>query len=252
VTRVCRQGRDGLAMGEEQVRIRALLHLEHEGLGLIGDLLWERRLHVEPSKLWCAEPLPRVDDFDFLIVMGGSMNVDEEERYPWLAGEKALIADSVRERKRVLGICLGAQLIARALGASVRPMGYKEIGWYPIHAEFDTHPLFPSVGREKALGVAHWHGDTFDLPKDCDRLFSSEACSEQGFALRGRPVIGLQFHLELREDELLSFIEHGGEELSTGGPWVQAPEETLRFRAREASPAAEVLAALLDGLLGAS
>lgn len=234
------------------MRIRALLHLEHEGPGLIGDLLAERHVRVETSNMWRGEPLPHMDDFDFLIIMGGAMNVDEEKSYPWLAGEKTLIADSIKAGKRVLGICLGAQLMARALGVVVKPMGYKEIGWYPIFPEFDAHPLFPVLRRKQALGVAHWHGDSFDLPIECDRLFSSEACREQGFVLRGKPVVGLQFHLELRQRELQSFIDHGGEELSAGGRWVQAPEEMLRLQARESAPAAEVLAALLEGLLGTS
>jgi GMP synthase-like glutamine amidotransferase len=123
------------------------------------------------------------------------MNVDEEAVYPWLAAEKELIRRSIADGVIVLGVCLGAQLMPRPWVARVAPMGYKEIGWYPVRPAFSRHPLFPGLDGEAPLGVAHWHGDAFELPSGCDRLFSSEACPEQGFALRGHPVVGLQFHL---------------------------------------------------------
>jgi GMP synthase (glutamine-hydrolysing) len=178
--------------------------------------------------------------------MGGAMNVDQDADYPWLAAEKALIRRSIDEGVAVLGICLGAQLIARALGARVAPMGYKEIGWFPVRPEFARHAFFPDLHGEEALGVAHWHGDAYELPSGCDRLFSSEACREQGFALRGHPVVGLQFHLELDEATLEKYIAEGSAELAEGGRWVQEGRTMLGHRAKEGAKAALVL----DGLLG--
>jgi GMP synthase (glutamine-hydrolysing) len=230
------------------MRVRALLHLEHEGLGLLRNAFASRGAEVAETNLWKGDALPEIESFDFLVLMGGAMNVDEEDRYPWLAPEKALIARSIAAGKRVLGICLGAQLIARALGAAVRPMGYKEIGWFPVRAEIDRHPLFPALRGGERLGVAHWHGDAFDLPPGCDRLFSSEACREQGFAVRGKPVVGLQFHAELDGPMLTSFISHGADELAAGGKWVQSGETALKGLAAEGSTARAALERLVAGL----
>ena len=231
----------------DPIRARALIHIEHERLGLIQPRLEARGIHPEETRLWAGEELPEAGSFDFLIVMGGAMNVDEEERYPWLATEKDLIRRSIDDGVAVLGVCLGAQLVARALGAMVAPMGYKEIGWYPVRPAFSRHPLFPGLDGSASLGVAHWHGDAFELPPGCDRLFSSEACAEQGFVLRGYPVVGLQFHLELDEATLTRYITEGSAELAEKGRWVQDPRTMLSLRAREATGAENAL----DGLLGA-
>ncbi len=208
-------------MASNTRRAMALLHLEHEGLGLLRPILEAQGWAIAETNLWKGDALPRLGDFDMLIPMGGAMNADEDGRYPWLGPEKRLIAEAIGKGKRVLGICLGAQLIARALGAPVQPMGYKEIGWFPITYRADRIDLFPTLRPGDGFGVAHWHGDTFDLPPDCDHLFASEACAQQGFALKGAPVVGLQFHLELDAPMLDSFIAHSQEELAEPGPWVQ-------------------------------
>ncbi len=231
----------------EPRRLRALIHIEHERLGLIRPYLEARGFLIEETALWAGDPLPAAGSFDFLIVMGGAMNVDEEETYPWLAEEKELIRRAIADRIPVLGVCLGAQLIARALGARVAPMGYKEIGWFPVRPAFVGHPLFPGLEGGAPFGVAHWHGDAFQLPPGCDRLFSSEACIEQGFVLRGYPVVGLQFHLELDEPTLERYLAEGAAELAEGGSWVQSPATMLALRSREGERASRVL----DGLLGA-
>lgn len=233
----------------EAIRVRALIHIEHERLGLIRPALEKRGYVSEETRLWAGEELPAPGSFDFLIVMGGAMNVDEEVSYPWLAQEKALIKRSVDAGIRVLGICLGAQLIAAALGARVAPMGYKEIGWFPVRAEMARHPLFPDLDKGDQLAVAHWHGDAFELPPGCDRLFSSDACGEQGFILRGRPVVGLQFHLELDDATLRTYIDEGRAELAEGGSWVQPPAVMLEGRSAQGPRAERVLDQLLDSLL---
>ena len=231
------------------MRIRALLHMEHEGLGLIRAWIAERGHVLEATRVWEGGSLGDPASFDLLIVMGGAMNVDEEEAYPWLSAEKALIARAIASGVPVLGICLGAQLIARVLGAPVAPMGLKEIGWFPVHAEAASEGLFPSLAPGASFGVAHWHGDAFSLPDGCDRLFSSAGCREQGFVLRGRPVVGLQFHLELDGETLRAFIDHGKEELAEGGDWIQRPSDMLALRASQGPFARRMLEGLLDALM---
>ncbi|MFA6507420.1 MAG: hypothetical protein WCT14_15075 [Treponemataceae bacterium] len=233
---------------QKTMRVRVLLHLEHEGLGLLRNAFLSRGAKIAESNLWKGESLPELESFDFLVVMGGAMNVDEDARFPWLSGEKKLIADAIASDKRVLGICLGAQLIARALGAKVRPMGYKEIGWFPVRAECDGNRFFKSLAKGGELGMAHWHGDTFALPEGCDRLFSSEACPEQGFAVREKTVVALQFHAELDEAMFRSFIEHGGDELTAGGEWVQQAETALHGLKTEGAAARKVLDELVAEL----
>jgi GMP synthase-like glutamine amidotransferase len=235
--------------GGGAIRARALIHIEHERLGLIRPSLEARGIVPEETRLWAGEELPAPGSFDFLIVMGGAMNVDQDADYPWLAAEKTLIRRSIDAGVAVLGICLGAQLIARALGARVAPMGYKEIGWFPVRPEFTRHPLFPDLHGTETLGVAHWHGDAFELPGDCDRLFSSEACREQGFVLRGHPVVALQFHLELDEAALEKYVAEGSAELAEGGRWVQEGSTMLGFREEGGAKAALVLNGLLGSLI---
>ena len=231
------------------MRVHVLLHLEHEGLGSLRRALETRNAEIRESNLWKGDLLPNLDSFDFLVVMGGSMNVDEDHLFPWLGSEKSLITQAISAGKRVLGICLGAQLIARALGAEVRPMGFKEIGWFPVRAKADRHRFFPELPIGTSVGMAHWHGDTFDLPAGCERLFSSDVCGEQGFALIGKPVVGLQFHAELDEAMLRSFIDHDGGELAAGGRWVQTPETALSGLKNGAAAARKILAEMVEGML---
>lgn len=233
----------------KKLRVRALLHLEHEGLGLLRNAFLARGAEITETNLWKGDALPSLGDFDILVVMGGAMNVDEEGLYPWLAPEKRLIRQTIDGGKRVLGICLGAQLIARALGAEVKPMGHKEIGWFPVRAETERHRFFPSLRKGESIGMAHWHGDTFALPDGCERLFTSEACPNQGFAVVGKPVVGLQFHAELDIPMLRSFIEHGEDELAAGGRWVQNPKTALAGLAKEGARAREAQETLVGRLM---
>jgi GMP synthase-like glutamine amidotransferase len=237
------------AISTKGIEVRALIHIEHERLGLIRPYLEAKGIVPVETRLWAGERLPVPGSFNFLIVMGGAMNVDQEREYPWLAEEKELIRRSIDDGVRVLGICLGAQLIASALGSRVAPMGYKEIGWFPVKPQFDRHPFFPDVRGSETPGVAHWHGDAFDLPAGCDRLFSSEACREQGFVLRGKPVVGLQFHLELDDATLRSYIKEGEDELAEGGRWVQDGDTMIAGRAAQGERASIILNGLLDSLL---
>jgi GMP synthase-like glutamine amidotransferase len=177
------------------------------------------------TRLYAGEKLPSTDAFDLLIVMGGPMGANDEAELPWMAAEKALIRQAIDEQKRVLGVCLGAQLIAAVLGARVFKNAHREIGWFEIERCGDAakHPLGRIV--PESAEVFHWHGDTFDLPAEAVRLASSKACLNQAFAL-GQHVLALQFHLETTRDSASKLIEHCSNEL-TPSPYVQTAEQML-------------------------
>ena len=167
--------------------------------------------------------LPNPEEIDFLIIMGGPMSVNDEDKFSWLALEKQFIREVISAGIPVLGICLGAQLIANAMGASVFPNAVKEIGWLPIHAVISDDCeafTFPAIET-----VFHWHGETFDLPLGAIALAKSEGCENQAFQL-GESVIGLQFHLETTPESAKEIIVHCGDEL-VPSKYVQTAEEIL-------------------------
>ena len=233
------------------MRFHALLHLQFEGLGMIQPWIQHHNHTLSETHFWTSNwELPALDSFDFLIVMGGSMNVDEEAEFPWLVQEKAFIADCIRANKRILGICLGAQLIARALGHKVGRSPKKEIGWFPVDKKFDTHPLFPSFANKNQLYVMHWHGDMFEIPTGAESLFSSKGCPNQGFAMNGNRVVGLQFHLELNDHHIrLFFDEEDNAEFNNVTKYIQMPTIILEESKKHAATTKQVLSELLDAMV---
>ena len=184
--------------------------------------------------------LPSVKSLSGLIVMGGPMGVYEEDRYPFLKPERDYIAKVVDAGKPVLGICLGSQLIAHALGARVYPNKKKEIGWYRVHltSEGEKDPLMKGAN---APWVFQWHGDTFDLPKGARRLASSTLCKNQAFRF-GQNVYGLQYHLEVNKAMILDWLGQPGaaSELAAVGPRTrQKIEGGFRLRLPALRPLAQ-------------
>ena len=158
------------------MRIHYLQHVRFEGLGCIETWAQSEKHSLTGTHFFQNDPLPELGNLDWLIVMGGPMGVADEQKYPWLTTEKRFIEKAIRDGKTVLGICLGAQLIADVLGARVYSIQHKEIGWFPIE-------LTDEGQRSSLLGfipdqfdVFHWHGDTFDLPDGATHLARSEAC----------------------------------------------------------------------------
>jgi GMP synthase-like glutamine amidotransferase len=167
---------------------------------------------------WFAEPdkEPQWTDAAALVFLGGPMNVDDTERFPFLAREQEIIRQAVRRKIPTLGICLGAQLIARALGAQVYPAGVREIGWLPVEttpAAADD-PLFKHFRPIET--VFHWHGDTFDLPEGSAFLARSDRVMHQAFRYLDF-VWGMQFHLEIT--------------LKMVPEWLEVPENTREIEA---------------------
>lgn len=182
--------------------------LQHDPLETPGVILdWAKaRGHETASTLLCAgEPLPALDSFDWLVVMGGPMNVYEEDIYPWLKPEKSFLGAAIGAGKTVIGICLGAQLIACVAGGLVSKNALPEIGWLPVRLTERAlaDPLFAGFAPEPV--VLQWHGDTFSkLPAGASLLAESEACAHQAFVYKER-VFGFQFHLETTDDLLRQF-----------------------------------------------
>jgi GMP synthase-like glutamine amidotransferase len=204
------------------MRVHVLQHVPFEGLGSIAAWLDDRRADVWWTRFHASAELPDVRAVDFVIALGGPMSVNDEASLPWLVAEKRFLASAIAARKPVLGICLGAQLIASALGARVYPGPWKEIGWFPVCAEPAPPGSFPFPA---SVTVFHWHGETFDLPPGAILLASSPGCRHQAFQLGGH-VLGLQFHLETTPDAAEAMIANCPHDLAPDR-FVQ-PEMELR------------------------
>ncbi len=186
---------------------------------MILDWASKRGDTVEATHLYRGEQLPDdISSFDFLVVMGGPMNVYQHRDYPWLPLEKHFIRAVIDSGKPVLGICLGAQLIADVLGARVFQNAQVEIGWFPV--EFDPGAF---GGLPETTIALHWHGDTFEIPKGAVPIGKSAGCVLQGFAYDGR-VVALQFHLEVNKSLIENFIREFAHELRPSC-FVQSADE---------------------------
>ncbi|WP_343219111.1 type 1 glutamine amidotransferase [Cerasicoccus frondis] len=207
------------------MRAHYLQHVPFEGLGSIEKWLEKAGYEITCTQLFAGDELPAVAGIDLVIIMGGPMSVNDEASHTWLRAEKAFIRDAIAEGKAVLGICLGAQLIANALGGEVYPNAEREIGWIPVQAA--NHERSDLFQFPPVVGVFHWHGETFDLPHGAVLTASSAACANQAFQLGGK-VVGLQFHLETTPESAKALVDHCGDELATGGPYVQTAEQMLQ------------------------
>jgi GMP synthase-like glutamine amidotransferase len=212
---------------ESFMHIHCLQHATFENPGTI--LEWAKRNNHTITYTYFFESnftFPNVNDFDALLVMGGYMNVNEEIKYPWLVTEKQFIKKANDANKKVIGICLGSQLIAAAFGSMVYSATEKEIGFFPIHFTVDAlqHSLFSHFTNPYI--VFHWHGDTFDLPTNAQLIASTNTCKSQAFLI-GNNVLALQFHLEMNEAVIEDMLLHDGQELEEQGNFIQT-KETIR------------------------
>jgi GMP synthase-like glutamine amidotransferase len=204
------------------MQVQVLQHVPFEGLGSIEAWLSERGAAVHATRLYQSPLLPDLRSIDFVIAMGGPMSVNDEHEHSWLRSEKAFIKEAVRRGLPVLGVCLGAQIIASALGARVFGNAYREIGWFPVRAMSTDADVFRFPPETT---VFHWHGETFELPPGAVHLASSAGCRNQAFQV-GRRVIGLQFHLETTPESADQLIRHCRDEL-VAGEYIQT-EQALR------------------------
>lgn len=201
------------------------MHVPFEGPGVMADWIKEKGHLLEYTRFYKGDNLPDPKEVDLLIIMGGPMNVFDYHMHSWMQDEIEWVAEFIHSDKPVLGICLGAQIIAAALGEDVYPGPEKEIGWHelqflPSLGEFRIFKTLPAARK-----VFHWHGDTFNIPKDATRIASSHLFPNQGFIYE-RSVIAMQFHLEMTPEAVQGMIDHCGDEL-VEGMHIQTAREIL-------------------------
>lgn len=225
------------------MRIQCVQHVHFEGPGFIAHWAESAGHLFAITHLYAGQPLPDCGQFDLLVIMGGPMGVNDEKQYNWLRPEKELIINTLKSGKKVLGVCLGAQLIAQALGAKVFANAHKEIGWYSIELTSQAQGQHPVRRIPKEINAFHWHGDTFTLPSGATHLMRSQACENQAFVFNNQ-ALALQFHIEITPEAVAEMIENGRHEL-TPAPWVMT-EAQLRAHTAKTITNQPYLNALLD------
>lgn len=223
------------------MRVYVLQHVPFEELGNIQPWLTQQNAEVHYCRLYANDPLPDVNKTDLLIVLGGPMSVNDESHYPWLVAEKAFLAQAIAAEKPIVGICLGAQLIASCQGARIYSNYAKEIGWFDITAVAAYGDV---LSLPASMHVFHWHGETFELPANAVLLASSVACNNQIFQL-GQRVIGLQCHLETTADNARSMVLHCADEL-TGGSFIQDADTILAANAAQYQQLSQLMTQVLE------
>ncbi|PTQ83665.1 GMP synthase-like glutamine amidotransferase [Trichococcus patagoniensis] len=220
------------------MKIAILQHVDFEGPAEIENWCRQTRTEYTICRLFLGETLPKAEETDFLVILGGPMSVLDEP--PWLDEERELISALISQGKPVFGVCLGGQQIAKALGADIFQGEYREAGWLPVRT-VNTTIL---GGLPEELVVFHWHGEQFGLPEGAERLFASAVCPNQGFVYNGN-VIGLQFHFESTKESIENILQNDAAFLD-GTAYTQTAAE-IRNHPIPASNG-ELLYRLLDRL----
>lgn len=210
------------------MRIQLIEH-DQEDFSRTNITFWaaERGYQLRQTYACNNEPLPAVNSFDWLMIMGGSQHAWEASALPWLKEEKSFLQLALDAKKIIVGICLGAQLLSEALGGRVLPAKDKEIGWHNVFLTPEGRSSFLFKDIPENFTTFHWHSDHFTLPKRCVRLASSKVSKNQAFICEKRPAVGLQFHPEYTLDMVRHFAcNHSQEWLSDNyvddGPTVLA------------------------------
>ncbi len=223
-----------------------LQHVPFEGPAMIKN--WLDRHHFVQSQHQSSAitDWSRLPEFDWLIIMGGPMSAADEQHHPWIKDELAFIKRAIGDNKKILGVCLGSQLIARALGGDVYRAPEPEIGWFPVipTPAGQTHPVGQLFSEQPT--VLHWHGDTFTLPDSAEVLLTSKAGNKQLF-VQGNNIMGIQCHLEMLPEQVERLCHEGADALAKGGIYVEQPEQLLRSQT-EFDRLHALMFRLLDGV----
>ncbi len=204
------------------MKVLVIQHVSYESSGILAPYLGKSGHKVSHLRLY--QPNARFSKDllknDLFVFMGGPMSVNEEEKFPFLINENRFILDLLDKNKAILGVCLGSQLLAKALGSKIYKAREKEIGWYDVDSTKaglrDT--CFKRLSRDVNgnLRVFHWHGETFDLPKNAVLLAGSKSCPNQAFRY-GRKAYAVQFHLEMNRPLINRWLKHGRKEILENG-----------------------------------
>lgn len=230
------------------MRWHCLQHLPNEGPGHAADWLAAHGHSLTFTHLFAPDPVfPALAEFDGLLILGGAMSVYDEAAFPWLIAEKAFLREVLRAGKLTLAICLGAQLVAQALGGEVRPNPDPEIGFWTVRfsAKSLEHPLLR--GWPEKAAVLHWHVDTFTVPPGAMRVGMSAGCATQGFVW-GDGTIGLQFHPEMTVEMVGQLMGFEGHETAPEQEFVQTAAQ-IRARLKSVWKGRKLLEALLENLV---
>lgn len=202
------------------MQVLCLTHVPFEGPARIENWAEARGHRLETVRADLSHALPEPQSVDFLVVMGGPMSVNDS--FAWLKEEAKYIERVLSLRRRVLGVCLGAQLLARIFGARVYPSGKKEIGWWPVRrVKIEGNTALPLPEHFTPL---HWHGETFDLPTGARRLAQSEAIPNQAFLIEDN-IVGLQFHIEATPESVTALVNGARADIDEG-QW-QEPADSI-------------------------
>lgn len=229
------------------MRVHYLQHVPYERPGIIEDWVKEGKHVLTRTQLFRSPEFPDLDEVDLLIVLGGPMGANDESEYSWLSREKGYVESALEAEVPVLGICLGAQIIASVLGADVHTAKYDEVGWFPIELteEGKSHPLVR--GWPDELDVLHWHGDAFEIPDGATHLATSDGCENQAF-VHDDLALGLQFHVEMRPEDVRYMLDSAGDH-GLRGPRVQEAE-TIREGVDRAERGNVLMKGTLKNLVG--
>jgi GMP synthase-like glutamine amidotransferase len=191
----------------------AIKNIGIEGPGSLGKYLASTGYALEEIDLQGGGACPaNAGDYSAVIILGGPLNVDETEDYPFLLDEFRLIENCLKTDTRLIGICLGGQLIAKTLGAKVKPNGIKEIGWYDVKSADAGRKNSLCQSLPETFPAFHWHTNTFDIPNGAERLMESELCRNQAFTYG--QAVALQFHLEVEADDIRLWSKAYADELA--------------------------------------
>ena len=241
------------------LRVHYFQHIHDEGYGSPeaylrqqGAVISHTAFHKLPEGEQ-AGALPAIDEVDLLIIMGGSMSVNDEAIYPWLKQEKAWIKAFIEQDKPVVGLCLGGQLIASSFGAVVRKNEVQELGWWPVYAvpvNKDVYPFtvfdFPSQ-----VEILSWHGETFELPQGAVLLAGNSACARQAYQYKHN-VIGFQCHPESTPHALTLYLDDKDEITEYTGQYVQTAQQLRQTQPDRFEPANQLLERAIKFVLQAT
>lgn len=210
----------------KKLKVHYFLHIAGEGFGSCYEYLKALEAEISATEFFALpidsaieiDALPHIDEVDLLLIMGGTMSVNDEVNFPWLRVEKRWIRRYLAASKPAIGVCLGGQLIANSLGANVQRNGEQELGWTTVYPSAYVPKGYFNLSSE--INIMQWHSETFDIPKGAVRLAENSVCPNQLFQI-GTNVLGFQFHPEITPNALKLFIEHERDELVFEGLYVQ-------------------------------